>query len=78
MNLIEDKSTLLSFLKGSPKVDLLFPVWSSHKAHPLGTRISFIYYRIGETDGIINFNHIDAKGVDKFDLNEMKIGRAHV
>ena len=71
MNLIEDKSTLLSFLKGSPKVDLLFPVWSSHKAHPLGNRISFLYYRIGETDGIINFNHIDAKGVDKFDLNEI-------
>jgi len=61
MNLIEDKSTLLSFSKGGNKIKLLVPVWSSHKAHPLGTRVSFYYYRTDEEDGIINLNHIDAK-----------------
>jgi hypothetical protein len=70
MNLIEDKSTLLSFLKGSPKIELIIPVWSSHRAHPLGSRISFIYYRTISEDGIINFNHIDAKGLDKFDITK--------
>ena len=70
MNLIEDKSTLLSFLKGSPKIELIIPVWSSHRAHSLGNRISFIYYRTISEDGIINFNHIDAKGLDKFDITK--------
>jgi len=67
MNLIEDKSTLLYFLKGSPKIKLLIPVWSSQKAHPMGSRISFVYYRTQSEDGIINYNHIDAKSVGKFD-----------
>ena len=71
MNLIEDKSTLLSFLKGSPKIELIIPVWSSHKAHPFGNRISFIYYRTSSQDGIINLNHIDAKGLNKFDINQI-------
>lgn len=71
MNLIEDKSTLLSFLKGSQKIELLIPVWSSHRAHPLGSRISFVYYRTQSEDGIINFNHIDAKGINKFDIGEL-------
>jgi hypothetical protein len=72
MNLIEDKSTLHSFLKGSPNIELLIPVWSSHRAHPFGTRISFIYYREKNgVDGIINFNHIDAKKIDKFDLKQL-------
>jgi len=71
MNLIEDKSTLLSFLKGSKKINLLVPVWSSYKAHPFATRISFLYYRTEGEDGIINLNHIDAKGVNKFDIGEL-------
>lgn len=72
MNLIEDKSTLLSFFKGSPNIELLIPVWSSHRAHPFGSRISFIYYRESEgVDGIINFNHIDAKQLEKFDLTKL-------
>lgn len=71
MNLIEDKSTLLSFLKGSPKIEMLIPVWSSHRAHPLGSRISFVYYRTQSGDGIINYNHIDAKSVGKFDGTQL-------
>lgn len=69
MNLIEDKRTLLLFLGDNPNIDLIIPVWSSHKAHPLASRISFIYFRQSDNvDGIINFNHIDAKKLDKFDL----------
>ena len=71
MNLIEDKSTLLSFLKGRPKIKLLIPVWSSHKAHPLGTRFSFLYYRTETEDGIINFNHTDAKSLKPFPISEL-------
>jgi len=72
MNLIEDKSTLLSFLKGNPNIELIIPVWSSHRAHPIGSRISFVYYREESgVDGIINFNHIDAKKLEKFELNQL-------
>lgn len=71
MNLIEDKSTLLSFIKGSKKIKLLVPVWSSHKAHPFATRISFLYYRTEGEDGIINLNHIDAKKLVKIELNKL-------
>jgi hypothetical protein len=71
MNLIEDKSTLLSFSKGGNKIKLLVPVWSSHKAHPLGTRVSFYYYRTDEEDGIINLNHIDAKKLSKVEINTL-------
>ena len=72
MNLIEDKHTLLSFLEGNVNIDLIVPVWSSHRAHPLGNRLSFIYYRQSDgSDGIINFNHIDAKTLDKFDISKI-------
>jgi len=72
MNLIEDKHTLLLFLKGIINIDLIVPVWSSHKAHPLGNRLSFLYYRQNdESDGIINFNHIDAKKLEKFDISKI-------
>jgi len=72
MNLIEDKSTLLSFLGGNINIDLIIPVWSSHRAHPLGSRLSFIYFRQSNgEDGIINFNHIDAKKLDKFDISKL-------
>ena len=72
MNLIEDKQSLQSFLKGNVNIDLIIPVWSSHKAHPLGSRLSFIYFRhTNGEDGIINFNHIDAKKLDKFDISSI-------
>ena len=72
MNLIEDKHTLLSFLGGNVNIDLIIPVWSSHRAHPLGNRLSFLYYRQSDgSDGIINFNHIDAKKLDKFDISKI-------
>lgn len=70
MNLIETKSALHFFVKSNPTIDLLIPVWSSHKAHPLTSRISFVYYREDNgNSGIININHIDAKKNEKFDLN---------
>ena len=72
MNLIEDKHTLLSFLGGNVNIDLIIPVWSSHRAHPLGSRLSFLYFRQSNgEDGIINFNHIDAKKLDKFDISKI-------
>jgi hypothetical protein len=72
MNLIEDKQSLQSFLGGNVNIDLIVPVWSSHKAHPLGSRLSFIYFRqMNGEDGIINFNHIDAKKLDKFDISNI-------
>ena len=72
MNLIEDRQSLQSFLGGNVNIDLIIPVWSSHRAHPLGNRLSFIYFRqINGEDGIINFNHIDAKKLDKFDITKI-------
>jgi len=72
MNLIEDKQSLQTFLKGNTNIDLIVPVWSSHRAHPLGSRLSFLYYRQSDgIDGIINFNHIDAKKLEKFDISKI-------
>lgn len=72
MNLIEDKKTLQRFLEGNPNIDLIIPVWSSHRAHPLGNRLSFLYFRQSDgKDGIINFNHIDAKKLEKFDITKL-------
>ena len=72
MNLIEDRQSLQSFLGGNVNIDLIIPVWSSHRAHPLGNRLSFLYYRQSDgSDGIINFNHIDAKKLDKFDITKI-------
>lgn len=72
MNLIEDKRTLLLFLGGNINIDLIIPVWSSHRAHPLGNRLSFLYFRQSDgSDGIINFNHIDAKKLEKFDITKL-------
>ena len=72
MNLIEDRQSLQSFLGGNVNIDLIIPVWSSHRAHPLGNRLSFIYYRQSDvSDGIINFNHIDAKKLEKFDISKI-------
>ena len=65
MNLIEKNKQLTDFIKSQPVLTLLIPVWSSPKAHEWGNRVSFIYYRTAESDGIINFNHIDAAKVDK-------------
>jgi len=69
MNLIEDKQSLQTFLKGNPIITLIVPVWSSPKVHPFGNRISFVYYRTHTNDGIINFNHIDANKLNKFELD---------
>jgi hypothetical protein len=65
MNLIEKNKQLNELLKKNPKFRLIVPVWSSHRAHEFGSRISFIYYRTADSDGIINLNHIDAAGIDK-------------
>jgi hypothetical protein len=71
MNLIENNISLKELLKSKSSVEMLIPVWSSHRAHPLGSRISFVYYRTQSEDGIINYNHIDAKGISKFDITEL-------
>ena len=65
MNLIEKNKQLTDFVKKGNILKLLVPVWSSNRAHPFGSRISFIYYRTEGADGIINLNHIDATKVDK-------------
>jgi hypothetical protein len=70
MNLIETKSTLKQLISTKPKVELLIPVWSSHRAHPLGTVMSFLYYRTKSEDGIINFHHIDAGKLPMINVSE--------
>ena len=71
MNLIESKDTLQTFLKKKKQINLLFPIWSSSRAHPLVSNMSFIYFRTDDEDGIINFNHIDALGIQKFDIAKL-------
>ena len=68
MNLIENTLTLANFVKSRPKIGLIVPVWSSPRGHELGNKISFVYYRTDTEDGIINFSHIDAGTVPRFQL----------
>ena len=68
MNLIENTLTLANFVKSRPKIGLVVPVWSSPRGHELGNKISFVYYRTDTEDGIINFSHIDAGTVPRFQL----------
>lgn len=68
MNLIENTLALANFAKSRPKIGLIVPVWSSPKSHEFGSSISFVYYRTDTEDGIINFNHIDAGTVPRFQL----------
>ena len=68
MNLIENTLTLANFVKSRPKIGLLVPVWASPRGHELGNKISFVYYRTDTEDGIINFSHIDAGTVPRFQL----------
>jgi hypothetical protein len=68
MNLIETTLSLANWAKTRPVIKLLVPVWSSPKSHEFGSQISFIYYRTETDDGIINFRHIDAGTVPKFDI----------
>ncbi len=68
MNLIETKQSLQSFLKSNVDIKLIVPIWSYHKAHVWQNRISFIYYKTNDSDGIINSNHIDAKKLDCKDV----------
>lgn len=70
MNLIETTKSLADFAKTRPKYRLLIPVWASARGHELGNRISFVYYRTADSDGIINFRHIDAGTVPQFDLTK--------
>jgi hypothetical protein len=71
MNFIESKDSLQNFLQKKIKIDLLFPIWSSSKAHPLVSDISFVYYKSEYEDGIINFNHIDGDTIEKFDIAKL-------
>ncbi len=71
MNLIENKDTLQKFLEKKTPINLLFPIWSSNRAHPLVSNISFLYFRTDDGDGIINFNHIDALSIPKFDIAKL-------
>jgi hypothetical protein len=68
MNLIETTLSLANFAKSKPKFGLVIPVWSSPRGHECGSKISFIYYRTETEDGIINFSHIDAGTVSRFDF----------
>lgn len=71
MNLIENRDTLHFFVQSNPNIRLLVPIWSSHRAHELGTHISFLYYRTEFEDGIINFHHIDAGDVQSFPIEKL-------
>jgi hypothetical protein len=64
MNYIEKRKQLETLLKSGKTAKLIFPVWSSQKAHEYGNRLSFIYYRMDDEAGIINCNHIDGCKID--------------
>ena len=52
-------------------IKFIVPVWSSPKGHERGFPISFVYIRTEDTEFVINFKHIDAKGIVPFDVGKL-------
>ena len=40
---------------------IIIPIWSDLEKHPLNNELSFLFVRVGNTDFILIYNHIDGK-----------------
>ena len=69
MTIIEYDSDLR--LLNDHAIRLIVPVWSSPKGHECGFPVSFVYIRTETDEFIINFRHIDAKGIVPFDVGKL-------
>ena len=62
MFIVESQSEVNEFLQmweTSPSI--IIPIWNDLEKHPLNNELSFLFVRMGNTDFILIYNHIDGK-----------------
>ena len=62
MVIVESQSEVNEFLQmweTSPSI--IIPIWNDLEKHPLNNELSFLFVRMGNTDFILIYNHIDGK-----------------
>ncbi len=62
MIVVESNKEINDFLnRWNTEPSIIIPIWSDLDKHPMNNEISFLFIRMGNTDFIIIYNHIDGK-----------------
>ena len=62
MVIVESQSEVNEFLQMWEKSpSIIIPIWNDLEKHPLNNELSFLFVRMGNTDFILIYNHIDGK-----------------
>ena len=62
MVIVESQSEVNEFLqKWETTPSIIIPIWNDLEKHPMNNELSFLFIRLGNTDFILIYNHIDGK-----------------
>lgn len=62
MIVVESAKEIEDFLnQWNTEPSIIIPIWSDLEKHPLNNELSFLFVRMGNTDFILIYNHIDGK-----------------
>ena len=62
MVIVESNTEINEFLeRWNTEPSIIIPIWSDLEKHPLNNELSFLFVRMGNTDFILIYNHIDGK-----------------
>ena len=62
MIVVESTNEIEDFLnRWESEPSIIIPVWSDLEKHPMNNELSFLFVRMGKTDFILIYNHIDGK-----------------
>ena len=62
MIVVESNKEIEDFLnQWNNEPSIIIPIWSDLEKHPLNNELSFLFVRVGNTDFILIYNHIDGK-----------------
>src|SRR6056300_1218478 len=62
MIVVESNKEKEEFIKRwESEPSIVIPIWSDLEKHPLNNELSFLFVRVGKTDFILIYNHIDGK-----------------
>ena len=62
MVIVESQSEVNEFLQmWETTPSIIIPIWNDLEKHPMNNELSFLFIRLGNTDFILIYNHIDGK-----------------
>ena len=62
MIVVESNKEIEEFLnRWNTEPSIIIPIWSDLEKHPMNNKLSFLFVRMGNTDFILIYNHIDGK-----------------